>query len=366
MTADKKQYSPRDPVKLHIKTDRRRAASRSRRTSASRSSTTRCCRSPTTRAARILAKLYLEPELGATDADPIEEPNFYFGDKPEATRGDGCAARDARLSQVRVAAGVQPAAARRQRRRLRGGGLGRRRDRMAAEGAMPMPEAPRVAEAPEGRCRIARSAGGEARGSPSAQHAGARPAQVAAANASVMRDLKEQATSKTADAKHIGRGGRIAGRRGCAAIRGVGRRRDGIVAGWSPVRVFPVPQYTKGYEGPRTDFRETIYWNASVDTGSRRHRDGDVPGLRRGDVVPRDRGRRVGRRLARQRRGRDPIEDAAVARCASARRSDERRQDQAAGDAHERDRRRDRRRPHRQLSASAFKLDEQPRRARST
>ena len=24
------------------------------------------------------------------------------------------------------------------------------------------------------------------------------------------------------------------------------------------MRVFPVPQYTKGYEGPRTDFRETL------------------------------------------------------------------------------------------------------------
>jgi alpha-2-macroglobulin-like protein len=36
--------------------------------------------------------------------------------------------------------------------------------------------------------------------------------------------------------------------------------------GFAAVRVFPVPQYTKGYEGPRTDFRETIYWNPSVQT----------------------------------------------------------------------------------------------------
>jgi uncharacterized protein YfaS (alpha-2-macroglobulin family) len=35
---------------------------------------------------------------------------------------------------------------------------------------------------------------------------------------------------------------------------------------WAPVRVFPVPQYTKAYDGPRTDFRETIYWNPSVET----------------------------------------------------------------------------------------------------
>lgn len=37
---------------------------------------------------------------------------------------------------------------------------------------------------------------------------------------------------------------------------------------WAPVRVFPVPQYKKAYDGPRTDFRETIYWNANVETGA--------------------------------------------------------------------------------------------------
>ncbi len=38
------------------------------------------------------------------------------------------------------------------------------------------------------------------------------------------------------------------------------------VAGWAPVRVFPVPTYAKNYNGPRSDFRETIYWNPSVQT----------------------------------------------------------------------------------------------------
>ncbi len=36
--------------------------------------------------------------------------------------------------------------------------------------------------------------------------------------------------------------------------------------GWAAVRVFPVPQYTKVFDGPRTDFRETIYWNGDVET----------------------------------------------------------------------------------------------------
>ncbi|HEX7843520.1 MAG TPA: alpha-2-macroglobulin family protein, partial [Kofleriaceae bacterium] len=43
---------------------------------------------------------------------------------------------------------------------------------------------------------------------------------------------------------------------------------NGVIAGWAPVRVFPVPQYTRPYDGPRTDFRETLYWNGNVETGA--------------------------------------------------------------------------------------------------
>ncbi|MCE9573460.1 MAG: carboxypeptidase regulatory-like domain-containing protein [Deltaproteobacteria bacterium] len=38
---------------------------------------------------------------------------------------------------------------------------------------------------------------------------------------------------------------------------------------YAAVRVFPVPQYTGKPEGPRTDFRETIYWNPGVETDAR-------------------------------------------------------------------------------------------------
>jgi hypothetical protein len=40
------------------------------------------------------------------------------------------------------------------------------------------------------------------------------------------------------------------------------------VNGWAAVRVFPVPQYTKAYDGPRSDFRETVYWNPAVETNA--------------------------------------------------------------------------------------------------
>ena len=36
---------------------------------------------------------------------------------------------------------------------------------------------------------------------------------------------------------------------------------------YAPVRLFPAPNYEARYDGPRTDFRETIYWQPSVKTG---------------------------------------------------------------------------------------------------
>ncbi|HEV7556070.1 MAG TPA: alpha-2-macroglobulin family protein, partial [Kofleriaceae bacterium] len=41
-----------------------------------------------------------------------------------------------------------------------------------------------------------------------------------------------------------------------------------VVDGWAVARVFPVPHYAKPYDGPRSDFRETIYWNANVETNA--------------------------------------------------------------------------------------------------
>lgn len=40
----------------------------------------------------------------------------------------------------------------------------------------------------------------------------------------------------------------------------------GDIAGWAPVRVFPAPVYDGEHTGPRTDFRDTIFWAPSVKT----------------------------------------------------------------------------------------------------
>ncbi|HTL37536.1 MAG TPA: MG2 domain-containing protein, partial [Kofleriaceae bacterium] len=92
MTADKKQYSPRDPVKLHIKTvDAEGKPVKANIGVAVVDDTVLSYADD--KSGRMLAKLYLEPELNVSDADPIEEPNFYFGTKPEAS-----AAMDALLA----------------------------------------------------------------------------------------------------------------------------------------------------------------------------------------------------------------------------------------------------------------------------
>lgn len=83
ITADRETYSPRDPVKLRIKTTD--AAGRPVKASLGLAVVDETVLSfADDKSARILARMYLEPELGATAEDPIEEPNYYFSDKPEA------------------------------------------------------------------------------------------------------------------------------------------------------------------------------------------------------------------------------------------------------------------------------------------
>jgi hypothetical protein len=38
---------------------------------------------------------------------------------------------------------------------------------------------------------------------------------------------------------------------------------------WAPVREFPAPSYAGANDGPRTDFRETIFWKPSIQTDER-------------------------------------------------------------------------------------------------
>ncbi|MCA9540547.1 MAG: hypothetical protein KC620_16720, partial [Myxococcales bacterium] len=46
------------------------------------------------------------------------------------------------------------------------------------------------------------------------------------------------------------------------------RKQKAEVMAISPVRVFPAPTYPLEYDGPRTDFRETVFWAPAVRTGA--------------------------------------------------------------------------------------------------
>ena len=60
-------------------------------------------------------------------------------------------------------------------------------------------------------------------------------------------------------------GGQAFGKRPARDV--VFRPKPRPVEPWAPVRVFPVPSYQPDYTGPRTDFRETVFWSPAVQTG---------------------------------------------------------------------------------------------------
>ena len=266
LTADRKQYAPRDPVTLHLRTtdpDGKPVAA----------SVGLAVVDDTVlsfaddKSAALRAHLYLEPELGATDADPIEEPNYYFSDKPDAA-----AAMDALLATRGYRRFVwQPVfnppppppvsetTAALDENGVEGGAMPMGR---AALAPMPMRKAPmHLAHAERGAAAV----GGHGRDRIGGGFA---------------KDIDRPAPPPVDNAKVIdGRfqGLAVAGKRKVLdgdLARADDGADDGLVAngewqgGWAPVRVFPVPQYTRGYDGPRTDFRETIYWNPDVKTSA--------------------------------------------------------------------------------------------------
>jgi hypothetical protein len=306
VTADRKTYSPRDPITLHLHaTDPAGKPVKASLGVAVVDDTVLSFADD--KSARILAHLYLEPELGATAADPVEEPNFYFSDKPEAA-----AAMDALLATrgyrrfewqpvlapppppppvATAAAEAMPAAmaideADAPQRELQRPRLmpkaPMRVQRAPMPAPMPAPPAPEPAAppppAPPAPTKVKRVAVAHAieapRGPAAAKpvaKADARPAD-GALGGMKKREMNRpvlRGQMQLPEGRARGFGGRgdadIAGDDRIAGIAADKEPQE--LAGWAPVRVFPVPQYTRPYDGPRTDFRETIYWNGDVRTG---------------------------------------------------------------------------------------------------
>jgi hypothetical protein len=83
MTANKKTYTPRDPVRLQIKTTDSTGKPVKANVGIAVVDETVLAYADD-KSGNILSRLFLEPELGATKDDPIEDPKFYFSGKPEA------------------------------------------------------------------------------------------------------------------------------------------------------------------------------------------------------------------------------------------------------------------------------------------
>ena len=267
LTADKKTYAPRDPVtlKLHA-TD---ASGRPVKASVGVAVVDDTVLSfADDKSAKLRAHLYLEPELGVTAADPatvVEDPNFYFSDAPEAP-----AAMDALLAtrgyrrfewQPVFTPPPPPRPV-----------LTMTAAPVEVEMAAPAPRAMPVDRLEPARPRLFQA-------KPRRERADLKPAAPPAQ--AVPRHALAEAKKAGIAGGMIGRGAAanelaakardFAGRGGRAKIQAADEDRpwngDNVQA-WAPVRVFPVPAYTRGYDGPRTDFRETIYWNGNVETNA--------------------------------------------------------------------------------------------------
>jgi hypothetical protein len=280
LTADRKAYSPRDPVKLTLRaTD---AGGKPVKASVGVAVVDDTVLSfADDKSANILAHLYLEPELGVTAADPIEEPNFYLGDKPEAP-----AAMDAllatrgyrRFEWQPVFAPPPPPSP-----------TVDAVTAMPVGAAVPMPMlAPPPPPAPEPIENEPRAAAAPERKA-GVRHAAPRPVMLKkpvpmpaapaaphVAQAEQPRDHrgdrgKLQLDKDDARGPLRAKGGGFGrARRAANAVMADDEAGEDLnaqqIQAWAPVRVFPVPQYTRPYDGPRTDFRETIYWNGNVQT----------------------------------------------------------------------------------------------------
>ena len=286
VTADKASYSPRDKVTLSVHT--RDLAGKPVQADVALSVADDSVLSfADDKTSHILAALYLESEMPGQE---IEEPNFYFENKPKSgpaldlvlgTQGwrrfqwqPVFAQRDAwsfdgeywsdELGYYRVAetptstpeATVATGRAARKGGRTKVGAKKKRpMAKMKMDPAKPMPAPPMdpaveqkpMAGLPEMDANIdGRFAFEEG------QMGMGDEAEKEMAFGGEDRDWDD-----AKNAKDVGRNNN----------KREDRVRRGPVA-WAAVRQFPVPTYKPGYDGPRTDFRETIFWAPSVRTGA--------------------------------------------------------------------------------------------------
>ena len=256
--SDRDSYAPRDPVTLTIEThDLAGKPVEADLSLAVADDTVLAFADDKT--AHLLARMYLESEMPGQE---IEEPNFYFSDDSKAPRAldmvlgtqgwrrfaweavlapaetsiaAGEAADDAMVAMPEEVAEAEPEMERQEKVPMR-----------------PMPARPQAVPPPPPPVAPAQEQAAPARREAPADRARGRAAP----------GQRRARGGVRADRKAIDRGADVFGDLGPRWDEDRRRPRQA----WAPVREFPVPNYEGRYDGPRTDFRETIYWQPSVKT----------------------------------------------------------------------------------------------------
>ena len=205
----------------------------------------------------MLTRLFLEPEVPGE----IEEPNFYF----DLTKEKSARAMDLllgtrgwrRFEWQAVNAPPEPPP-----------------EASVAYAPMPMDFAAEAEEdaAPRGQ-RANRPMPARPAAPPAPPRAPAGPPPVAQPRAEPKPVMRAEAPAKVAEAKkkRVLDDDRMVMAREARRDRQVGggamaQRERGSPLQFAPVRVFPAPSYTEAHSGPRSDFRETIFWAPRVKT----------------------------------------------------------------------------------------------------
>jgi hypothetical protein len=226
----------------------------------------------------ILSKLYLESELGPDQT--IEEPNYYFSDEKDAPAAMDLlmGVKGWRTFEWQYVMNPQQYGY----GYYGGGPVGGVDDLATAAPEMAEEEpmmAPRAAEPapPPADAKPAAKPAAPRKQAPAKPVAKPKDAPKEAKQDKALKEKKkgeEQERGPVMRDRKGGGGGKAGGMAKRAPDQDVlmdedwGGDVDGEANwGWAPVRVFPAPTYQKGYDGPRTDFRETIYWAHDVRTG---------------------------------------------------------------------------------------------------
>ncbi len=203
----------------------------------------------------LLSRLYLEPEVPGK----VHEPNKLF-DSENARAGQGLdlllGTRGYREFAWRRVLAPPPRVETESATGRPGGSRGRGGRRVVRiennEIRIRPPQAARP-PVPRARPRAPRPRGGRVGG-----------LRVAAAD----KRLEARGPRRARRLRRRPRRNRGKAKRDLDEVRIAGERLRQRRRGWAKVRVFPVPEPQPGYQGPRTDFRETIYWAPRIRTGA--------------------------------------------------------------------------------------------------